>query len=223
MQDPAKLTPEPTPQNRTRSLTSLKGEGRWRWWYSSIADLMILEPNLTQQEIAVRLDKTPATIYAITGTDLFRSYLDQRKRDLRAQTESVLTQKMTKVAEASLDLVLDKLEKKRDQVPLDTLQELSVSMLDRLGYSPKPAGPTVQINAPTTTNNQTVVAVSADALSEARAALRLAEARRAETAPPSDGVQAQQGAPLLELKAVEPLGEPNGDVDAGDGIVMEGQ
>lgn len=217
----SQLAAEPT-RTKPRSKWSLSMEGRWRWWYSSIADLMILEPNLTQKEIAARLDKSELTICSIVGTDLFRSYLAQRKLDLRAQNEAVLSQKMTKVAEASLDLVLDKLEKKRDQVPLDTLKELSVSMLDRLGYAPS-KGPTVQINAQTnnTSNPTVLVPVSADALSEARDALRLAERRRAETAPPLHGVQAQQDGLLLELKAVDPEAESD-DPFAGLGSRMEG-
>lgn len=156
---------------------------RWRWWYSGIADLMINEPSLTLKEIAAKLDKAPATLTYVVNSDMFKTYLEQRKAQFQAQTNGILSQKMTAVATAVLDLTLERLEKKRDTIPFSDLMETGTSMLDRLGYAPQ-KGPAVVVNTQQVNQSAGMVPVSSAALEEARAALRLAESRRAQNSPP---------------------------------------
>jgi hypothetical protein len=144
-------------------------ENRWRWWYPAIADWMLRNPGRPMKDCAAELGKAENTIYMIAGTDMFRDYLAKRRAMYREQHDFALVSKVTQVAEASLDLILDRLDKKRDAVPMD--------LLDRLGYGAKPA-PMVQINT-SVDNRHVTVPVSLDALAEARATLRRAEAVRA--------------------------------------------
>ncbi len=171
-------------------------EGRFRWWYTAIADLMIAEPHLRQEEIAFRLNRHPNTINMIVNTDLFRTYLSHRKAQFREQSNEVLTSKMTAVATGALDLILERMEKKRDQIPFQSLESLSGSMLDKLGYGVTPVG--VQINQTNSfqqnDNRSVVISASPQALEEARQALRLAEARRGAFALP-------ETPPLLDMVA----------------------
>lgn len=156
-------------------------QGRWNWWYGAIADVMIEEPGLKVEEIAARLNKHAKTISLIMRTDLFQEFLAQRRAEYRAGHDFALQHGLTKVAKLALEAAAEHLEKKKDQVPLATSIEAMNSALDRLGYAPK-TGPqvAVQVNNDNSSRTQTVLVegVSASALEEARAALRLAETRR---------------------------------------------
>lgn len=150
---------------------------RWRWWYPSIADAMLRNPDHSLAQIAKDLGKSANTIYYITATDMFKDFLAQRRKQWETQHDGALVQKTMKVANSALDVLSDAIEKKRDTIPLAQLSSVAFSALDRLGYSPnKPAPPAgaVTVNA----QNAQVIAVSPDALREAQDAIRLAQSRR---------------------------------------------
>lgn len=154
-------------------------EGRWNWWYSSIADAMIANPSWRMQDIADYLDKHINTISQIVKTDLFQSYLAERKREWREQHDATIVSKTTAVAEKALDLMLETMEKKRTAIPFESLRAVSETALDRLGYSPRNA-PAVQVNNFGSGPQQVLVPVGKEALEEAREIMRRAEARSAE-------------------------------------------
>ena len=178
-------------------------EGRWRWWYSAIADLMIAEPHLTQKEIADRLGKHPNTVSMIVSTDMFQEFLAQRKDQWRRQHDFTILSKVTRVAELALESVAQQFEKKKDQIPLGLAVETMTSALDRLGYSPQNQQPLVQINNQQVNEGaKTVIVqgVSATVLEEARNALRLAEQKRGE----ETELLKQLGSPaLIEVSAAD--------------------
>jgi hypothetical protein len=146
------------------------------------------------------------TVYMIAMTDMFREYLEKRRKEYQSGQDQVLRQKMTKVATLGLDLILEKFETKRDAVPLQVLTTTVGSTLDRLGYAPKQA-PTVQVNTNVDNRTQTLVApVSLSELEEARKALRLVEQKRADTP-----MLAHQ--PFIELSQEEAVEESSRDLD----------
>lgn len=153
-------------------------EGRWRPWYSSIADWMLRNPGKPLADCAAELGKGESTIAAITASDTFRTYFAQRRQQWTELHDRALTQKLTKVTEAALDSMLEQLEKKKDQIPIALVTQVATSGLDRLGFGPKVAPPSVNVNV-NQTDNRVQVAVSAVDLAEARSALRLVESRRA--------------------------------------------
>jgi hypothetical protein len=178
-----KPLPQPTPAagyapSGRAQLTGAAGyANRWRWWYESIIDWMIANPHGDIKDCAVSLGKHPQTISLITKTDLFKEHFARRRAEWRERHDFAIISKTTKVAEQSLDLLLDRMEKKRDSVPIEMLERISTSALDRLGYSPK-AAPAVQFNN-TVQTNVIQAAVTPELLEEARAAMRNAEHRRA--------------------------------------------
>lgn len=157
-------------------------EGRWRWWYAALADWMIANPGAYIKDACLRnggpIDAAPNTLSMIANTDLFKSYLeDRRRRNIECHDHSILSKQMA-IAEISLDIVLETLTKKRTAVPFAQVAEMSASTLSRLGYGPKSA-PAVQINNNTQTN-VAITPVSQAALAEARDAMRAAEQLRAQ-------------------------------------------
>lgn len=164
---PARM-PTPSGQNTYREhLTTRK----MRWWHESLADLMLAHPQLSQKEIAQHFGRTPATIGLIMGSDSFRAYFRQRRAKFNELHDIVTRDKILNIADASMDLMLERLDKKRDSIPLELLSKITETSLKSLGYGEqRPAQTVVQVNnsAPTLVP----VAVSIEDLEAARAALR---------------------------------------------------
>lgn len=155
------------------------GKNRWRWYYDSIADWMIANPGGQLKDCAKHINKHPNTVTSIIRSDLFQEYLAQRKQEWQREHDRAIVQKTTAVAERALDIMLDKMEKQADKIPMQVVAEVATNALDRLGYAPKAAA-AVQVNVDnSTTSNQVVmVPISPEALEEARDAIRLAEQQR---------------------------------------------
>jgi hypothetical protein len=154
-----------------------KATRKMRWWYESLADHMIANPNATQNEIAAAFQRNPATISTVINTDAFKAYYRQRRAHHTDKLDAAVRDKLFKVSSKSLDYMLEVLDKKRDTVPLETLTRISDSALKNLGYG-APASPGVNVNVNTAPQNVTV-AVSVEDLERAREALR-----RSQLAPP---------------------------------------
>jgi hypothetical protein len=152
------------------------------WYYTAIIDWMIANPGRPLSECAKYVGRTQTTLSIIINSDMFKAALAQRKAEFQAQHDFSLIEKTTKVAHASLDAILTTLEKKKDAVPLDRLQQISDSALGRLGYGAKPLTQAVQVNnfnGP----SQVFAPVSSNDLAEARMALRQFQESKSREAP----------------------------------------
>lgn len=150
------------------------------FWYDSIIDDMFAYPGTTYKETAARLGKSPGTIGMIVRSDLFKARYAQRRDQFNEDLDHRLIGKLAKVAELSLDLSLEKMEKTRTAIPLPLLHEITTSSLEKLGYGAATKNPSVQVNVQN--NNANVAApVSASALESARATLRTIEQSRVAT------------------------------------------
>jgi len=215
-------------------------EGRWRWWYSAIADYMLANPGATHAAIAKALGRGTTTVSMIVVTDAFKTYYDMRKCEFQLRHNERLSAKISRVAEASLDLISAKLEKKGDQVPMEMLEQLATSSLDRLGFGPQKV-PSIVVNQ-NVDQSRSNITVSITALEEARSALRMVEQQRAIQGRPSlnstpdnetiggaliDGALISEDSnldpdqestePALDLVAAEVGFEPPSDSDAEPG------
>lgn len=148
---------------------------KMRWWYEALADYMITHPSATQGEMAAHFQRHQATISVVINTDAFKAYYRARRAEHAEKLDSAVREKLFRVADSSLDRMLDVLDKKRDSIPLETLHRTADTALKNLGYGAS-APNVVNVSAPPTTVN---VAVSLDDLERARAALR-----RNQQAPP---------------------------------------
>lgn len=126
-------------------------QGRWRWWYASIADWMLDNPGGTMMDCAKAIGRGHSTVSMIVLTDLFKAHLALRRKEWEARHDRVLATKLQLVANKSLDLVVEVLDSKRDKVPLQQLQSIAEGALDRLGYG-------VQAKNGVTINNNVVAA-----------------------------------------------------------------
>jgi len=167
--------------------------GGMAWWYGSIADWMLRNPDKKIEDCATFLNKNPSTISRIINSDVFKAYMAQRRREWQTEHDYALKEKLHGVALGSMDAILEQIDKKRDTLRLDVLTELMSSSLESLGYG-RPASPSVQINSVVDASKHVVaVQVSAEDLAVARDALRSAEAKTVQALPdlgPSGSVEA---------------------------------
>jgi len=191
-----------------------KANRKMRWWYESLADYMIANPTSTQTEIAAYFQRNPATISTVISTDAFKAYFRQRRAQHAEGLDTAVRAKLFNLANSSLDLMLATLEKKRDSVPLDTLQKTSDMALKNLGYGAgAPSGVTVNVGQQPPA--QINVAVSLDDLQRARDALRRNQERTIDVSPALGG----GGDHVLRAEgAAEPvLGESRAEAAANRG------
>lgn len=140
-------------------------------WYDHIIDQLLVDPRLTQKEIARRVGRSMGYISTIMNSDLFRARYEFRRNQKTDQLNTLLNSKLTQVAITSLDLVQEQLEKKRDKLPFEEVADVMDTALQRLGYGVKASGPAVVVN------NQTAVVapISSEDLAAARAKIVEAE------------------------------------------------
>lgn len=158
-------------------------------WYEAVIDDMLSHPGTSIKDTAARLGRNPVTVGYVMKSDLFKTLYAQRREQYNDELDQRLVGKLAKVAELSLDLTLEQLEKKRTAIPLPLLHDISSKSLERLGYGVKPApGPAVQVNVQ---QNGISPPVSAEALQSARQTLRTIETSRSDPRLPSPGNEPQ--------------------------------
>lgn len=147
-------------------------------WYDDIIDDLLANPGTSLKDCAIRLGRSPSTVYTIASSDLFNARWAQRRQQYEEEINRKMVAKLTKTANLALDVTIEAIEKKRDAIPLPVLTELTKTALDRLGYSPEAkAAPAVVVN-----NN----VVSAEALAAAREKLKLVEGSAKSVAGPPE-------------------------------------
>lgn len=154
---------------------------KMRWWYEALADFMLANPSARQNDIAAHFRRGVSTISIILNSDSFKAYYRQRRAEFQDSLSDSVKQKLMSVADVSLDMMLEKLEKKRDSIPLEVLQKTSESALKALGYGATAPGSAVQVNV--TTAPTVAPAISLADLEAARVAFRNSQA--AALPPPS--------------------------------------
>jgi hypothetical protein len=168
---------EPRPRRGHGLDPSNPYQGRWRGWYPAIADWQLEHPGGKLTDCAKELGKHVNTITMIVNTDMYRDYFARRREEWTRNHDFSIINKTTHVAERALDVMLDKLEKQADKLPMNLVTEVATSALDRLGYAPKPPA-SVEVNVNTDNRKVVMVPISAGALEEARDAIRAAEQAR---------------------------------------------
>lgn len=176
---------------------------RMLWYYDAIIDWMIANPGAPLSECAAHVQRTPTTLSIIINSDMFKAALAARKAQFQAQHDIGLIHKTTKIANAGLDAILETLERKRSGVPIDQLQAVTGSALDRLGYgTKKDATAGVTINS--TGNTQVVIPVTPSELEEARMAIRQVQRTHSLEAQTLPGAALEVGSAASPEKGAEP-------------------
>ena len=143
----------------------------------AIIDLLLVEPSLTQKDIAIRLERHPATVGTLMNSDLFRARFEQRRGAQTAALKEEINTRLSRVAFRALELTEEILAEERTAIPLPQLVDVADKTLARLGYGPKMAAnpAVVMINSQTSV----VAPVTPEQLQAARQKLIEAQAHAA--------------------------------------------
>ena len=125
--------------------TSKTPRPKMRYTHQAMADLIIENPTIKQNELAVIFDRTPAWVSTIVTCDAFQCLLASRKAEL-VDPEITLShrERFNAVVTRSLQVVQEKLAKPADQISdqfvLRTV-ELASKSLGIGGHAAAPAAP----------------------------------------------------------------------------------
>lgn len=174
------MVTEPLPKATFSGLTKAATNNRWRPWYSSIADVMLRNPNATIAEIAKELGRGTATVGMVMASDTFRDYFARRRAEFSERHDFAIIAGLQEIAVASIGELSRRLKgPEAARIPARELRETATSVLDRLGYAPD-SKPAVAVNVSGNEANVVVVpAASRETLENARSVLRAVEAQRA--------------------------------------------
>lgn len=119
--------------------------GRVRYSHEAMAEMLIADPTISQNQIAAHFGRTPTWISIVINSDAFQSYYAARKAEV-VDPELILTvrERLQAVTVRSLQVLQEKLQRPVDQIP-DNLVikavELGTKGLGVGGNAPPPAAP----------------------------------------------------------------------------------
>lgn len=158
---------------RQRTYQEIKTSRKMRWWYEQMADLMIANPKMTQADIAAHFGRGVNTICTIQNTDAFKAYMRVRRDEMARDLDQSVKNKLLKLTDDTLDVMIDKIDKKRDTIPIETLNRTAEMALKALGYTAEK--PSVVVNNQPAQQTTVIVPVSMEDLQQAQAALRASQ------------------------------------------------
>lgn len=133
---------------------------RVSYTHDAMIDLLIANPQITNNALAEAFGYTPAWVSRIKNSDAFQNRLAARKADL-VDPELTLSieEKLAHVAHRGLDILAERLEGPASMIPMDTAMKAVEISSRALGYGARAAGQT-------NVQNNFVVALPAQATSE---------------------------------------------------------
>lgn len=159
--------------NGGQTFDEVKTGRKMRWWYEALADWMLANPGAKLKDMAAQFNRRPSTISIILATDAFKAYYEKRRAEFNSDLHQRIIAKQHGIVEASMDAMLMALEKKKDTVPLDLLNDIVKTGMENVGLAQRGSAP-VQVNVQT----NVPVTVSVADLEEARMAIRQVEQQR---------------------------------------------
>lgn len=166
---------------------------QYRPWHDALIDFMLANPRATLEQKARHFNSSPSYISLIEHTDMFRARWEARRAEFTELIHESIATKTAQVADKALGLMLDVLDKKKDQIPFAQLADVTFKSLEKLGYG-APAGAGGGVTIINGNAMQVVAPVSPQALEEARLALRRSEEQR-RLPPLAEGKSAGPGLP----------------------------
>ncbi len=137
-----------------------------RAWHEQIVDYMLQNPHRTQGEMAEFFSKTEAWLSSVINSDLFRDYKALRFTQHQDNVSHSVIERVSGLAGLSLEVLKERIEEERDDIPLGIVLDSATLMLKSMGFGPKP------VTARATTIHLNVNGASAEVLAEARNDLR---------------------------------------------------
>lgn len=115
-----------------------------RYTHDAIIDEILVDPSISQNELAKRFGFTAAWMSIIVNSDAFQNRLAERKGELiDPKITASIEQRLESLAKFSLDRLLERVE---SSVPLKPMELVAMAKLGAGDRANRPAGPPVSTN-----------------------------------------------------------------------------
>lgn len=116
------------------------GIAKVRYSHDAMIDMIVAEPTLKQNDLAVIFDRTPSWISQVINSDAFQARLEARREELIDPVlRATIKDRLTAVAASSLERILDKLSS--PVTPTDDFLIKSATLATKaLGYGARDVG-----------------------------------------------------------------------------------
>ena len=172
-----------------------------RAWHEELLEFILANPRASGMEIALYFNVTEAWVSTVKNSDAFQELWAKRRGEHFSRVSSNISEKVTALAEVTVDALTDKIEqqKRKGELEIQTLTEVSNMALKALGFGAKreaSTGVNVSVNTGPT------YVVDKDTLAKAREAKAQMLERVANAA-----AAATEGRPAQKLITVEGMKE----------------
>lgn len=143
---------------------------KMNWWYQSIIEWMIENPDLPLKFCARDMGVTQPWLSCIINSDAFRVAYKEARGEHFENTSHHVISKMEGIAMQAADLIAERLEEEGDNIPITQLNSTAELALKALGYG---SGPRQQSLSVSVSNEVGVrIAVDREELEAARLRMR---------------------------------------------------
>lgn len=133
------------------------------WWHERLADWMIANPQKKLSDAALEFDCSVSWISIVKNSDSFKAFFAERSAGASDVILGGIKDRLAAVAEQTLELVEDRLDRNGMVMPYDELLSTSSMALKALGYG------IASKSAPPAPSQVNVNIVTPELLAEARA------------------------------------------------------
>ena len=136
-------------------------------WHHQLIDWMLAHPDASGRECAAHFGKSPVWISIVKHSEIFGAEFKRRREMVSKAVTADIAGQATALAEMSLDLMSERIERDRDHIPLRQVRDVAAMALKFLGYGGRRerSGPPAQVNVD-------LSAIDADVLAAAREKMR---------------------------------------------------
>ncbi len=118
----------------TNSMARSKQLTRLEPWHHDLIGWMLQNPAASGREAAAHFGVTPVWISIVKHSPVFRAELDRRREMISQAVAADIAEQASSLAELSLDVLAERIERNRDSMPLGQVRDTAELMLRMLGY-----------------------------------------------------------------------------------------
>lgn len=117
------------------------------WWYASVVDWMLANPDKTKRDCAAAFNVTPQWIYVLSQSDVFKTLLAARRREHNQMVSGTIVEKLEGFTEMVLDTMTEKWVAAdiANAITMGFAKDTLDMTLSKLGYSGKGNSPAPQV------------------------------------------------------------------------------
>jgi hypothetical protein len=180
-----------------------------RPWHEALLEFILANPRASGVEIALYFNVTEAWVSTVKNSDAFQELWAKRRGEHFSRVSSSIAEKVTALAEVTVDTLTDEIEKskRKGELKIETLKETADMALKALGFGAKgvqsPLASTINIQ-------QNNFSVDKETLARAREQkMKLAQTVSATSLPSIDAESRPEAPKLLEVTRKEENAQSN--------------